>query len=128
MTSDRFTLERGHWYGLTMFPGYGDTPYHSPIRVDEVQALGNREFVLRFLNLAYAAGVQGFITQLRTLRRAQSHVVAEVTEAADRTYIITNFTPGWLSAHFPHFDANRFFDASGNPDERTLLGLAATAY
>jgi len=52
----RLTLERGTWYGLTMYPGYGDGPYHSPIRVDDIKPQGQRLFKLSFLNLGYAAG------------------------------------------------------------------------
>jgi hypothetical protein len=127
MTTARFTLERGHWYGLTMFPGYFDCPYHSPIRVDEIEALGGREFSLRFLNLAYATGVQNFTKRLRTLRRAKSHLLAEETEVDDRTYVVVAFNKSWLKEHFPHLEAQKFFDADGRPVDRALIGLAATA-
>jgi hypothetical protein len=125
---DRFTLVRGQWYGLTMFPGYFDCPYHSPIRVDAVVPLGSRQFELEFLNLAYAAGVQGFKKRLKTLRRAQSHLVAEETEVKDRTYVIAVFNRSWLRTHVPDLVVDRFFDSNGHPDDQALLGLAATAY
>ena len=120
----RFTLERGSWYGLTMYPGYGDEPYHSPIRIDELVPLGQRRFELRFLNLGYAQGVQNFHKVLRTLRRANSHLVAEETEVEDRTYVIMALTPGWMSANLGNVKIQRLFDQSGQPIPSALLALA----
>ena len=128
MTDDRFTLVRGHWYGMSMFPGYGDCPYHSPIRVDGIFPLGNRKFELRFLNLGYAAGVQDFAKELRTLRRCQSHIVADETEVRDRTYLIVHFTPSWLGTHWPATRGGRYFDDAGDPNDEALLRLVAAAY
>lgn len=120
----RFTLERGWWYGLTMYPGYGGEPYHSPIRVDELVPLGQRRFELRFLNLGYAQGVRGFHKVLRTLRRANSHLVAEETEVEDRTYVIMALTRGWMSANLGHIRSKDLFDQDGAPNSSALLALA----
>ena len=121
----RFTLEPGGWYGLTMFPGYVDCPYHSPIRVDEIRPLGGRYFDLKFLNLRYAIGVQDFQKHLKTLRRAKSHIIAEDTEVADRTYVITKLNKSWLRTHEPQLNPDRFFDRDGDPIERFLLDSSA---
>ena len=119
----RFTLERGSWYGLTMYPGYGSEPYHSPIRIDELVPLGQRRFKLRFLNLGYAQGVQNFQIVLSTLRRVESHLVAAV-EGSDRTYVIMALTPGWMSANLDNVKSQRLFDQCGQPIPSALLALA----
>lgn len=124
----RFTLIPSHWFGLTMFPGYVDCPYHSPIRVDAIESLGNRMFQLRFLNLGYAAGVQDFSKRLRTLRRTQTHLVAEETEVEDRTYVLVSLNPAWLRRHFPELNSEEFFDVQGMPRDVQLLRLAAAAF
>lgn len=120
----RFTLIAGDWYGLTMFPGYFDSPYHSPIRIDSIDALGGREFDLQFLNLGYAAGVQNFRKRLKTLRRAQTHLVAEETEVQDRTYVVVCLNAQWLKSHYPHLRPELYFDEKGLPDDRELIKLA----
>lgn len=119
----RFTLIRGHWYGLTMFPGYGDCPYHSPIRVDSVEPLGDRQFRLEFFNLGYASGVQFFEKQLRTIRRGVSHLVAAETEVEDRTYVLVKFNSEWIERHFPELRGNDYFDGAGRPIEEALLRI-----
>ena len=124
MNDKRFTLERGRWYGLTMFPGYMDYPYHSPIRVDAITPLGQRCFRLGFLNLAYAAGVQNFQNVLRTLRRCSTHIVAEETEVADRTYVIVVLNQAWFAQQFPNLPTASFFDGAGQPLDNELRGLA----
>lgn len=118
---DRFTLLRGQWYGLSMYPGYGDCPYHSPILVRSIESLGDRRFELAFWNLCYALGVQDFTMQLRTLRRGPSHLVASGPEVEDRTYVLVHFNPRWLQRHFPQLDAAQFFDTAGHPDDQALL-------
>lgn len=111
-----------------MYPGYGDAPYHSPIRVDAVLPLGHRTFDLSFLNLGYAAGVQDFKKCLRTLKRVPSHQVCEEADNPERSVILTTLNPAWMHTHFPGLgDARRFFDETGQPKERALLSLAATA-
>lgn len=118
---DRFTLLPGHWYGLSMYPGYGDCPYHSPILVRSIEPLGERRFELAFWNLGYALGVQDFKKQLKTLRRGLSHLVAEETEVEDRTYVLVHFNAHWMQRYFSQLDPAQFFDAAGRPDDEALL-------
>lgn len=118
----RFTLERGGWYGLTMFPGYSDCPYHSPIGIDALAPRGARQFEVRFLNLRYAAGVQNFTKRLQTLRSAKSHLVAAETEVADHTYVIARLNRAWLGRHEPHLDLDRCFAPDGKLVEDGLFG------
>ena len=120
----RFTLSVGGWYGWTMFPGYFDCPYHSPIRVGAIAIVGGRQLDLEFLNVCYAPGVQNFRKRLRTLRRAGSHLVVEEVEEPDRTCVIVKLTPDWLKQHLAIQNAERFFDPLGKPDDRALLALA----
>jgi hypothetical protein len=124
----RFTLVSGQWYALTMFPGYSNRPYHSPIRVDSIAPLGDRSFEMEFLNLAYAAGVQLFRKRLRTLRRSVTHLVAEEMDVEDRTYAITQLNAQWFTRHFEGIPASQCFDTSGEPIEEALLKLANTSY
>lgn len=125
MTEPRFTFKRGGWYGLSMYPGYIDTPYHSPIRVEECKPLGNRCFELTFLNLAYAAGVKNLIKPLQTLRRTQSHLVAKETDSNDRTLVFVMLNQGWMKMYFPSVktDEHRLFDSSGEPNGEAFLRL-----
>ena len=123
--SDRFTLQVGHWYGLSMFPGYAACPYHSPIRVDGVRPLGSRLLELEYLNLAYAAGVQNFRTRLRTLAHVATHVVFSQAPHEARTLVLMALNRKWISRHFPSLEPEPLFDAHGIPDERALLALAA---
>jgi hypothetical protein len=107
-----------------MFPGYGDCPYHSPVRVDAIAPLGGRQLDLVFLNLGYAAGVQTFRKRLRTIRRSDSHIVFEQTDVPDRTLVFAQLGRAWLERHFPHLPCERFFDPDGEPCEDALLRLA----
>jgi hypothetical protein len=107
-----------------MFPGYGDCPYHTPIRVHSIEALGNRQFRFRFLNLYYAAGVQDFDKCLLTLRRGASHLVAQETEVEGRTYVLATFNSMWLQRHFPALRDEAFFDPTGQPIEDALIRAA----
>jgi len=93
----RLTLERGRWYGWTMWPGYLDAPYFSPIRVDAVNPLntGSGRFDLDFLNAGYASGVQDMTYALRTLKREASYLLASV-EDSDRAVCIERLDLAWL--------------------------------
>jgi hypothetical protein len=95
--SQRITLEPGRWYGWTMWPGYIDGPYHSPIRVDALQPchLGNGRADLTFLNAAYAGGVQAMTYKLRILKREPAYLLASV-EASDRAVCIEPLNLAWL--------------------------------
>ena len=96
----RLTLERGKWYGWTMYPGYGDEAYYSPIWVRELAPLGDRQFRLDFFNLAYAAGVQDTSYTLKTLKREATYLVAAQPDS-DRTVIIEPLTKSWFRQHYP---------------------------
>ena len=97
----RMTLERGQWYAWTMYPGYGDEPYYSPILVRDIEPLADRQFRLDFLNLAYAAGVQNMSCDLKTVKREATYLVA-VRPDTDRTIIIEPLTKRGLLQYFPH--------------------------
>lgn len=112
----RFTLERGRWYGWSMYPGYGYSgPYFSPIRVVEVRPLGTGKSLmqLRFFNVNYAAGVQMFEVSLRILYRAPDHMLAALVEDDDkppeRTAVISPLTWAWLKACDPHHRFDKSF-------------------
>lgn len=92
MTGKAFALEVGSWYALTMFPGYGDAPYHSPIRVDDIEQLGEQHFRLDFLNLAYAAGVQNFSLEFEIVKAAPEFLACSPLEQADRMYVFAKPT------------------------------------
>jgi hypothetical protein len=97
---ERMTLEPGRWYGWTMYPGYLDRPYHSPIKVLGVRALGTGRglFDLEFHNLAYAEGVRNMGYRLRTLRRERHHIIAAEDES-DRSVVIVPLGMVWIDIH-----------------------------
>ena len=97
--SSRLTLEPRLIYAWTMYPGYGDGPYRSPILVHEVEPIGERRFDLSFMNIFYAAGVQNAVYRLRTLRREEKFIIAEQLIdglKTDRVVIIEPMTRAWL--------------------------------
>lgn len=96
----RMTLERGQWYAWTMYPGYGDEPYYSPILVRDLEPNGGRQFRLDFLNLAYAAGVHIMSCDLKTVKREATYLVAILPDS-DRTIIIEPLTKRWFDQHLP---------------------------
>jgi len=98
--SERFAIVPERWYAFTMFPGYTDSPYASPIYVHTAEPLGGRRLRLEFLNAAYAEGVQHFVKVLRTLKRASLFWVAEETEEPDRVVVVHDISPRWLLTHF----------------------------
>lgn len=123
MPSDTFTLQPGGWVAMTMYPGYGDLPYHSPCRIEELEPLGKNYFRLSFLNLAYASGVQDFIITFGTLKSARHFLACAPVDQVDRMYVFTRLTPAWMKRCFPHIVIDRMFDEAGEPVERALLGL-----
>ena len=50
--SAKLTLEVARWYALTMYPGYTDSPYYSPIRIENVRPLGAGLIEIEFYNAA----------------------------------------------------------------------------
>lgn len=116
----RLTLECQMVYGWTMYPGYFDYPYRSPIIVDEIVPRGGKTFDLKFINILYAAGVQEMTYRLRTLRRERTFHVAETIEyngRAERVVIIEPMTRAWIEELAPTWiaQAETLFDDSGQP-------------
>ena len=97
----RLTLERDHWYGWQMLPGYCSDgeyrPYFSPIYMKEVDPLksGKGWLRLKFINAGYAAGVQDFSLDLRVLDRQEAFLVGRL-EDADRNAIISAIDFEWI--------------------------------
>jgi hypothetical protein len=120
----RFTLIRSQWYGLTMLPGYGAGPYHSPIRVDHIAPAGQGRFDVHFLNLAYASGMHQFQCRWRTLKRGSTYLVAEDPEQPDRCYLVQPLTHAWMRSNYPQLDAAGYFDEFGTPADEALMRLA----
>lgn len=124
MSNDRFTLKPGGWYALAMFPGYIDEPYHSPIRVDAIDLNSNTETIqLKFLNLAYAAGVQDFEIVGRILGWGPEWLAFARLDMPERLYAISGLTDSWMERHFPHIDRSGLFDDRGAPDGRAFAAL-----
>lgn len=129
----RLTLARQGVFGWTMYPGYGDGPYRSPIIVEEVTALGGRTLDLRLLNIFYAAGVQEMTYRLRTLRRERTFQISEVIEhdgLTERVVILEPMTPTWIEdlapKCIPHL--NMLFDPLSEPIPEAFKALAATTF
>ncbi len=99
----RLTLVPADWYGWTMYPGYGGSPYHSPIRVERVTPVGHgsRMFDLHFFNACYAAGVQMMTCRLKTLRREAGYILA-AQDGSDRSVSIIPLDPMFIMVHIPH--------------------------
>jgi hypothetical protein len=114
-------LERGGWYGWTMWPGYLDTPYHSPIRVEALDACktGNGRFDLTFINAAYARGVADMTYQLRMLQRGPSYLLASVADN-ERAVCIERLDLAWLEKHMP--DADLPFDTFRQCSDELMAG------
>lgn len=124
MSNDRFTLKPGGWYALAMFPGYIDEPYHSPIRVDAIDLDSNTETIrLKFLNLAYAAGVQDFEIVGRVLGSGPEWLTFAPIDMPERLYVIGRLTDSWMATHFPHIDRSGLFDDCGAPVDRAFAAL-----
>lgn len=107
----RFTLEKGKWYGMTMYPGYSNIAYHSPIRIHGVHPSGSglHRLDLHFFNAAYAPGVQDFTWNLTLLRREKGYMLASIRDS-DRAIAITPFNLAWAHAHMGH-SLNAFMEA-----------------
>ena len=103
MTESRFTFELGGWYAMTMYPGYGDCPYRSPVEIHAIVPLGHRLFELSFFNVGYAAGVQQMEKQFRTLDRYPGALITKEEDVPTRTTIFEPLTAPWVSAFAPGF-------------------------
>lgn len=125
MASRAFLLETGGWYGLSMFPGYSDVPYHSPVKVNELASLNDWSFSVEFLNVAYAAGVQQFDQTFAILKETSEFVACESDDHPDRLYLFSMLTKGWIGACLPELGRDDLFDDNGAPIERSFLSLFA---
>ena len=120
-STTRLALIPGRVYGWTMYPGYGDMPYRSPISVHDLRPLGLRSFDLKFFNIFYALGVQHMGYRLRTLRREETYLVAEQIERdgklTDRVVVIERLTRDWMHHAAPQCTHlfERLFDVEGQP-------------
>ncbi|WP_237438393.1 hypothetical protein [Alteraurantiacibacter buctensis] len=123
MTDRVFMVEPSGWYALTMYPGYWDVPYHSPLRVDGIEWLGEQHITLEFLNLAYAAGVRDFRIECAILKAAPDFLACSPVDQSDRLYVFAKLTRAWMTANFPNVATDSLFDEAGRPDERAFLAL-----
>lgn len=103
--SERLTLIPGCWYAWTMWPGYVDQAYHSPIRVEAVEPLktGSGRFDLTFLNANYVSGMQNMTYELRMLKRDAHYILATV-EKSDRAVCLEQINLQWLARHMREED------------------------
>lgn len=122
--STKFTLAPHHWYGFTMFPGYTEAPFHSPLRVDTLKPLGYRRLEIGALLLAYAAGVRDRTIRLIVLKRTADHLVCEPADNPGRTYVITPLTRSWMRQYFPNLEMHELFDPEGHPLGDSLIRAA----
>ena len=95
-----FTLEKGKWYGMTMYPGYNATAYHSPIRIDAIHpgGFGLRRLDIDFYNAGYAPGMQDFSYSLDILKREEGYLLAAIRKN-DRAIAIMPFNLEWAHVH-----------------------------
>lgn len=94
-------LRPGTWYGMTMWPGYGDEAYHSPTRIEEMDEIGDELIVINFYNAAYAGGVRDFAYPLLPLVHEPQYLIASLDHQPGRTVAIVPLTPKWLQTYFP---------------------------
>lgn len=118
-----FWLDGSCWFGMTMYPGYDRTPYHSPIKRTGFQLIDERIFCLDFINLAYAQGAQNFSVKFEAVRGTPDYQLCLPTGQTDRTYIFEPLTARWMQTCFPQFDVRDLFDADGSPNDRAMLAL-----
>lgn len=92
-----------------MLPGYLGTPYFSPIWIEGVtpRKTGKAILGLTFINVFYAAGVQGFDINLRIMKHEQDYLVSEILDGSngsnDRTAIISRIDFDWIRLFCPTF-------------------------
>lgn len=104
MSESRLTLEPGGWYALTMYPGYLDGPYCSPIQVKAVRPARLGRLELDYWNVGYAAGVQVMTKTFRVHRRGERHMILDEVDVPDRTTVIEPLTDAWLRSRAPWFN------------------------
>lgn len=116
-----FWLQSSRWFGMSMYPGYGGVPYHSPIHMEGFSLLDDKTFCLDFVNLAYAQGVQNFSVEFEVARGAAGYQVCFAKEHSDRTYIFVPLTRKWMETFFTGIDSTRMFDDGGAPVDREIF-------
>ncbi len=103
MSIAQFTIESAHCYGLSMYPGYGNEPYFSPIRVERVVPLGNGLLEVEYLNAGYAEGVQQMKKKYRVHRRGERNLVLDELHVPERTAIIEAISASWIMSRAAWF-------------------------
>lgn len=118
-----FWLHGSRWFGMTMYPGYGGAPYHSPIHLEGFQLHDDDTFCLDFFNLAYAAGVKNFSLDLEVVRGTESYQFCIANEKPDRAYVFVPLTLKWFETYYPTYANRSLFDAEGNPNSDRIMAL-----
>lgn len=103
MSKSKFTIERDRWYGLSMYPGYGDVSYFSPIQVQLVNLLGNKLIEIEYINAGYAEGVQLMKKKYIVHRRSEFHVILNEIHVPERTVILEPLSASWIISRAPWF-------------------------
>lgn len=125
VTDIEFWLESSRWFGMTMLPGYGSTPHHSPIKMTGFQLLDDEKIGVDYLDPCYAQGVQQLSVEFDVLNGTADYQVCVRADQPDRTYIFVPLTLNWMKTYFPQFAADRLFDADGRPIGRAILSLGS---
>ena len=129
----RLTLSPSQFYGWTMYPGYLDRPYRSPVLIDQIDERQENVFELSFLNIFYASGVQRMQYLLRPLRWEPTYLVAEQLlgrSTTDRVVVIEQLDKRWMEENVPGL-SNKLcilFDESGRPVGSEFQRLVESIY
>jgi hypothetical protein len=90
---------------MTMWPGYLDRPYRSPIRIDRLIVFVDEEpgelASMEFYNAAYAAGVRTMNYHLKIFIHQPTYLLASLIDSRDRAIAIEPLTPDWIETFFP---------------------------
>ena len=103
-----------------MYPGYGDEPYRSPIRIGAIKPLKTGQGLIRlnFLNAFYAVGVRQFDIVLRTLKRSPDFIALEPyvdKKPKNRLVVIHEVSVPWMRSVWPEaLEDAREHDLSGD--------------
>ena len=108
-----------------MLPGYGSTPYFSPIRIESVTPMktGRKVLEVHFFNAFYAQGVQDFTVNLRILKHTSEYLIADLESdpSHPRSAVITSISFEWI-----HQFAPSVWDSS--PPPKSTPGLSIDDY
>jgi len=112
----QFKLTENCWFAWQMIPGYvgeRSVPYCSPIYVTKVKPrkTGQGIINLEFINVFYAAGVQGFEQDMKILKRAENYLIGDLKYSPDtdsgRSAVISHIEFEWLRRFCPELWFNR---------------------